>query len=667
MHGSPLISIFSHLIKTGQRPRELHFLYASKASSELDAQRILFLPRLMDLVGIEGNPQVTLSLYLTGTGEEGMIEYGRLPNRTFARRIGEADLSEAFNGFKKSVFGPEHDRSGTVAYVCGPPRFTDELVALAQKQIGNMFLSSTLWLRCPIDKMTQYGEMPVVPTQQDHESRYRGCNEYHASHETAWLAITLPGSASFHSSQDWTRTVLQIMCILSALILTDYSAMFPRIAFGFGSHEIAPGKRRFRRGSCNDESELLETSDPYICPHDRIQILASHWSTIHSKNIGAMGKVLHAGKTAFITGAGGGLGRAIAEHFLEEGANVVVCDVNGDLVTEFRTIVSHAYPDRTLVLEADITSEAALDELFARAEARFGGLDYVVNSAGIMDRMDPAGDVTKALWDRVMAVNLTAPMMITQRAVKAWVGAGKKGAIVNISSIAGVCGYAAAGRRHEDEHCERIRRRVEHGRPQPFSEDLSTIALRGEQGGQARVISVQRRSRDCQRSRFDCGWRMDIWRVDVVELEAQLITRAKSEWKVLPPADTPERHVAASVQKDLNVRLRTCARKNRCEIALSGRRRKLTGFIDSPNQLPSLGAALIRIWFRALPLVATLEHVRGGDNNASGSPGHTYARQSMPVHENLEDEAGTMAGKASSISRSSTVGTIGGDLSRSGA
>nr|POE65720.1 oxidoreductase nad-binding domain-containing protein 1 [Quercus suber] len=133
---NPLISIFSHLIRTGQRPREVHFLYGSKASSDIDTQRILFLPRLMDLVGIEGDPQVTLSLYLTGTGEGDMIEHGKLPNRTFAKRIGEADLSQALNGFKNSIFGPEHDRSGTVAYVCGPPKFTDELVALARKQIG---------------------------------------------------------------------------------------------------------------------------------------------------------------------------------------------------------------------------------------------------------------------------------------------------------------------------------------------------------------------------------------------------------------------------------------------------------------------------------------------------------------------------------------------------
>lgn len=59
-----------------------------------------------------------------------------------------------------------------------------------------------------------------------------------------------------------------------------------------------------------------------------------------------------------------------------------------------------------------------------------------------MDRFDPVGDIDPTFWDRVMAINLRAPAMITQRAVKAWLAADKKGAIVNIASIAGVRGFA---------------------------------------------------------------------------------------------------------------------------------------------------------------------------------------------------------------------------------
>lgn len=118
------------------RPKEVHFLYATKATSDLDAQKVLFLPRLMDLAGMAADPHnVTLSLYLTGTGNDdgGLIEDGNLPNKTFARRIQEFDLQRALDGFQD---GKSTSRQKTVCYVCGPPRMTDEVVALLSKQEG---------------------------------------------------------------------------------------------------------------------------------------------------------------------------------------------------------------------------------------------------------------------------------------------------------------------------------------------------------------------------------------------------------------------------------------------------------------------------------------------------------------------------------------------------
>lgn len=129
---NPLISIFSHLVRTRARPREIHFLYGTKTDSEMDPQRILFLPRLMDLIGIEADPKVTLRLFLTGTGSEGSIEHGKLPNKTFARRLGEDDLVRGLDGYGAD----SADRSSTVCYVCGPAKMTDETVAFLQKQRG---------------------------------------------------------------------------------------------------------------------------------------------------------------------------------------------------------------------------------------------------------------------------------------------------------------------------------------------------------------------------------------------------------------------------------------------------------------------------------------------------------------------------------------------------
>lgn len=129
---SPLISIFSHLIRSFSRPQEIHFIYGTKAESELDPQRILFLTRLMDLVSAVADSNVTLNLFLTGSGDTGRIEHGRLPNRTFARRILHSDLSEAIDGYKADDSGREH----TVCYVCGPQRMTDDFVEYISMQNG---------------------------------------------------------------------------------------------------------------------------------------------------------------------------------------------------------------------------------------------------------------------------------------------------------------------------------------------------------------------------------------------------------------------------------------------------------------------------------------------------------------------------------------------------
>jgi hypothetical protein len=90
----------------------------------------------MDLVAAAADSNVTLRLFLTGTGDKGYIEHGKLPNSTFGGRISEIDLLKAIDGYKKNVFGPEHDRKGTVALVCGPPTMTDEIVAYLSKQPG---------------------------------------------------------------------------------------------------------------------------------------------------------------------------------------------------------------------------------------------------------------------------------------------------------------------------------------------------------------------------------------------------------------------------------------------------------------------------------------------------------------------------------------------------
>lgn len=155
-----------------------------------------------------------------------------------------------------------------------------------------------------------------------------------------------------------------------------------------------------------------------------------------------MEQVPFAHKIALITGACGGLGRAIAEAFLLAGANVIVCDINADLIADFKEKVSAAYPECTLVLQADITKDETIDEMFAKGEEMFGGVDVVVNSAGRVDRFDAVAELERGVWDKVIALNLTAPAMVSGRAIKRWLEEGRKGCIVNIASIAGFRGFS---------------------------------------------------------------------------------------------------------------------------------------------------------------------------------------------------------------------------------
>ncbi|WPG97288.1 putative short chain dehydrogenase/oxidoreductase [Acrodontium crateriforme] len=152
----------------------------------------------------------------------------------------------------------------------------------------------------------------------------------------------------------------------------------------------------------------------------------------------------HKGKTALVTGIGSGLGQVIAETMLKNEINLVGCEINSASIADFKAKIAAAYPNATsLLVECDVTSSSALDDLFAQAEKTFGKVDYIVNSAGIMDKFDPVGDMDEQMWERVMAVNATAPAMITKRAVNLMIKTSTKGSIVNICSIAGFRGFSA--------------------------------------------------------------------------------------------------------------------------------------------------------------------------------------------------------------------------------
>lgn len=142
-----------------------------------------------------------------------------------------------------------------------------------------------------------------------------------------------------------------------------------------------------------------------------------------------------AGKRVLVTAAGAGIGRAIAAAFLSGAARVWICDIDAHALAATKD----AYPDLS-GSRTDVADAAGVDAMFAAIEQAFGGLDILINNAGIAGPTGPIEAVDPADWRRCVAVNLDGAFLCARRAVPLLKTAGG-GAIVNISSTAGLMGY----------------------------------------------------------------------------------------------------------------------------------------------------------------------------------------------------------------------------------
>lgn len=143
------------------------------------------------------------------------------------------------------------------------------------------------------------------------------------------------------------------------------------------------------------------------------------------------------GKVALVTGGGSGIGRATCRLFVAEGAQVVVADVNADAAAR----TADALGDAAVAHAMDVTREPEWERAVQVPVQRFGRLDVVCNVAGI-GRGGSIEDTTLADWDAMLAVNLTGTMLGCKHGLKAIVGSGGRGAIVNVSSLGGLVGVA---------------------------------------------------------------------------------------------------------------------------------------------------------------------------------------------------------------------------------
>ncbi len=151
-----------------------------------------------------------------------------------------------------------------------------------------------------------------------------------------------------------------------------------------------------------------------------------------------------AGKIAFITGSGMGMGREAAVLFARHGARIGVADVNKAAAEETVALIEAA-GGRALAVTGDVAVEADVQRMIEETVARFGGLHVLYNNAGVLwkDRDRSVLETDDGWWERVMAINLKSVFWVTKHGVPHLRRAGG-GSIVNVGSVSALVGFTRA-------------------------------------------------------------------------------------------------------------------------------------------------------------------------------------------------------------------------------
>jgi len=142
-------------------------------------------------------------------------------------------------------------------------------------------------------------------------------------------------------------------------------------------------------------------------------------------------------KTAIVTGGARGIGAAIVDRYVAEGARVAVADVN--LAEANETAARHG--EQAFPLSLDVTKSASIDAAVESVVARWGGIDILVNNAGVFD-MGPIVEVTEESYEKIFAVNVKGLFFTLQAVAKRMIAWGRGGKIINMASQAGRRGEA---------------------------------------------------------------------------------------------------------------------------------------------------------------------------------------------------------------------------------
>ena len=146
-------------------------------------------------------------------------------------------------------------------------------------------------------------------------------------------------------------------------------------------------------------------------------------------------------KVALITGASSGIGRATAERFVEQGAQVVVAARRQDELDSLVAAIESGGGTATAI-KTDVAVAKDVERMVDHAIKTFGRLDYAVNNAGIEGQFAPITDLPEDEWDRVLGINLKGTFLGMKHQARAMLAAGNGGAIVNVGSVNSFLGFA---------------------------------------------------------------------------------------------------------------------------------------------------------------------------------------------------------------------------------
>ncbi len=164
-------------------------------------------------------------------------------------------------------------------------------------------------------------------------------------------------------------------------------------------------------------------------------------------------------KTAVITGAASGIGKAIALAYAQEGADIAILDIDDSKAAAVVAAIT-ALGRRALYVRCDVGDATAVAQAFAAIDTHFGSIDILVNNTGII-RFSRIVDMAEAEWDLILRTNLKSVFLCSQQAARRMIAQGRGGRIIAVSSIHAVlsepqCGHYTAAKGGMESFCRTL-------------------------------------------------------------------------------------------------------------------------------------------------------------------------------------------------------------------